>query len=565
MPKLKLTAPDGTVKTISVSQVPNEEQMARIKEKLFTQQPQMVESELPMTEQRRDDIEEANRDFSFGRVLESAKSEISGLVGLLPGQAPKYAALLMNADQEFETKPIKASKNVNKATKFLPRTKEVIKEVGTGMLNSIGFDPDRPGDVKDKFDFDVFLNRFQDAPLSTIGDLMIVGKGISLASKAGRAGLAGMSGNKVALHKAIKRSGDDIQDAMRKARDKARERGAADSPLTPGEEVALNAKAIKGMEVRDLNSAQFPKKESVKLAEHLFSIGKRESRKMDDALKKVANNDVPTKRLSSSIKDSLVKENFANTIDDAIETAVEGAKTAGGEVNVITPLNKQKLNKFLEQVSSGDSIKIKELKNILDVIDDSINWTTPRASDRGLKIMRSEIRKELGGISKEYDQIATRIHDRLTEMGYVEKKIRRAQKEGYLRKYKEDVGLEIARSSERTDAFQKAMEIVGDESAAAALGRFDNIKGWAAWNDLYGTNQKIIGSLRGDVKGGLAEGASKFVRQQFRSRYPQVDIPSQLRKGAGAVKQAASPVVGAAKTAAKALPVAATLSEPFVD
>jgi len=590
MPRLKLTGPNGEVKIVNVSEVPDEQQMQQIVGRVFGEQSSSAADETraiqpPQVDQpltgnfirdaqqalrerspqasafERDlDIQEAKDRPGFGEFLSQAAGSARGEIGSL-----------LDLGETFIKNPIQSSKKIAKAAKGLTKSdvSDFAVDLASDFGKTFGFDINRPGVGLDKFDIDVAINRWRDQPVGAIGDALIftaAAKGVSAAATGGK-----KAGNKVAMHNAIKRSGPEIKDmaeAIAEAKAKAISRGAKIETVTPGESVALSADVIKEIPLKNLNSPEFPRVNSVQLSEHIFDVGRREGVRMNKALDKVSNETVNTGRLGETVKKQLFDEGFAETAKDAVDVAIEGAKGASGDVNIITPLNKQKLSQFLKVMDSGKQMSVKELKNTLDVIDDSINWITPRTSDNGLKIMRRAIRQELGNISPEYDKIASRISDRLTELGYVEKKVRRASKEGFLRNYKEKLGLEIAKSDERTQAFKKAMNIVGDESSAAALGRFELVDAWRAWNDLYDTNQQVF-RFSGDARGRFIDKVITGVQQRARKLAPGFDLPSQTRRAAGAVggviRSGAKLNGEAARTVGRRGPVGVTLTEGLIE
>lgn len=568
MPKIKLTGPQGQIKTVSVNAIPNEEEMQQIVSQVFgAQEPLSTQAPLPSAsdpisaepadlgalppEQRLDVLEEQARpgigEFAIG-AARGAREEIGQLLEL---------------GEQFVKSPIRTSKIIKKSLSEanVEDAKQFAKDLATDFGRTIGFDITRPGQGLEKFDLDVAINRWQNQPLSAIGDMLVFTKAAQLAKEGAKKASA-----RVTMHNAIKKSPDEIKDmteAIAEAKKKAVERGAQIEVLTPGEKVALKADVIKKINLKNLNSKDFATNTSVQLADRIFEVGRREGKLMNKALDKVKDKPVNTSELGRTIKNRLVDQGFADNLQDALDVAVTGAK-GDDAVNVITPLNKKKLSSFLELIESGEKAKVKDMKQVLDSIDESINWVTPRTSDQGLKIMRSSIRDSLGQISPNYDKIASRISDRLTELGFAEKKIRRAQKEGFLRNYKEKVGLEIVNSDERSKAFLSAMDRVGDETAAAAIGKFDLVDAWKAWNDLYGTNQGLF-SLRGDFRGGLAESALTRGRQVFRSQFPGIDIGQKAREAAEAVGIAAREAALTGKRAAKGAAIGSTLVEGVIE
>lgn len=591
MPVLQLTGPDGSIKKVRVSEMPSDDQMNEIIQRAFAPPVQQqaplgqpeepgqgaqsaqpykpigdtIGSPLPDAQDimRQQAPQETRAEQSLDIQEAAQRPGIGEGLGQTVRSAGRQVGEIVDIAAEVAKNPIGAAKAVK--TALSNATADDVAQFGLNMLSdfgrNFGVDMSRPGVGLDKVDLDVAIDKWTNQPLSALGDMALVtGVGKKVAGKVATTGAKGVAKDKIAMHGALKRSGDKIQE-MQEAANKAIERGGKVDTKTPGQEVAEKGSVIRKMSLKNLGSEKYVRDRSVELADRIFSIGRKESQVMNKALDKVKDKKVDSRGLSESIKGSLLEEGFAETAKDAVDVAVEGAKGSVDKVNVIAPINKSKLDAFINRLDSGEEMSVKDLKNVMDVIDDSVNYVTDKASDKGLKIMRGEIRKALGGVSKEYDEVATRIHDRLTQIGYAEKKIRKARKEGYLRDYKEKVGLEIAKSDERSKVFREAMDVVGGEVAGSALGRFQLIDAWAAWNDLYQTNQSVF-KIAGDVRGRLVDKVYTAGAQRVRKAFPETDIPTAIKAGASKVGSgAASGAKGAAKGAAVGTTLADSLSE----
>ena len=145
-----------------------------------------------------------------------------------------------------------------------------------------------------------------------------------------------------------------------KARAVAREGNVAKT--TPGQKVALKADIIKKMSLKNLNSPKFAENTSVQLADRIFEVGRREGKRMDNALDPHLTKVVDVKDLGVRIQNQLVEGGFANTAKEAIDVAAEGAKGAAADVNIITPINKAKLSQLLDFMDVESAAK-PSLKN----------------------------------------------------------------------------------------------------------------------------------------------------------------------------------------------------------
>jgi len=433
-------------------------------------------------------------------------------------------------------------------------TKDTLKD----SLTSVGIDLDRPGVGFDKFDADVLVDKWTNRPISAIGDFALFNAPLKAPAAI----------KKITQMKLLKRSGkqmaemtDDIVEAT--ARAKSIDRIVAKDLLSPGQQVTLRADVIAKMTSDQLKSIDFVKDTSVKLSKDILRVGDLEAAKMNEALRKFAAVEIDSAKLSSSIKTKLIDEGVATQLAGAgkvaLKEAVAGAKGAPSGVNVIKAGNKKSILKFLEDIDANKTMTVKELKRTMDAIDDSINWAVVKESDKGLRVMRKEIRNELGRIVPDYGEIATGIHERLVEFGYVEKKLRKGKSNGFLRKYHEDMALEIARSPERRKAFEAALKGIDPGLRGAAKGKFELVDGWRVWNELYDENQNFF-KFRGDEKGMLADsfikGGQKAVRLEFPTLPDKVSRAADVAGGAsrglvfGGLRRIPAAAKGAAVTQA---------------
>jgi len=173
MPRIRLTGPNGEVKTVRVSEVPNDAQMNELSTKIFGQlsetpkesissQPLLRENAQSL-ELARDIEEEKNRPGVgqfFSEAASSGKKEVGNLIDL---------------SVKFAKNPIQSSKKIAKMAKNL--TKEDAAEFGVGLAKdfgkTFGFDIDRPGNGLDKFDIDTAIDRWRSQPIGAIGDAAI--------------------------------------------------------------------------------------------------------------------------------------------------------------------------------------------------------------------------------------------------------------------------------------------------------------------------------------------------------------------------------------------------------
>ena len=319
--------------------------------------------------------------------------------GMAADSAEKSLGSLLLAGEKFAKNPIQSSKAIGKAAigmSHLDLAKGIV-DIAEGIGKTVaGFDIDRPGVGLEKFDRDVRIKRLTEKPVQALGDFLIFNQGIKAANTALKAGTAS---EKIVMHKALKRSGKDIEKVSNEFNEAFNKKTTASNQsdiITRGQEVASRGETIGGMNMAQLNSAEFPIMKSRELTNSLLEVGKIEAKDMNKALDKAATKEVSTVGILSNTRKQLVDEGFATDVDEALEIGVQGAAKSTDGVNIITPLTKGKLNKLIEVMDEGGSMSVKELKNVLDTLDDVINYKTSRTSDKGLKILRGEVRSALG-------------------------------------------------------------------------------------------------------------------------------------------------------------------------
>ncbi len=384
------------------------------------------------------------------------------------------------------------------------------------------------------------------------------------------------------MHKALARSGDKIQDvaeATLTAKEKAakafqttRQATQQTAPevtvLSNSEKLALKADIIKssGVSLKQLNSPDFIKAQSKKMAEKVMEAGADINKARDAALAPAIKKGrmINIGSITDDVVGELTKEGLG-TLDDAVKAGIKGVEAATDGVNVITQHNKTKLLKTLKLINEKKSMSVLELRNTIRSLDQAINYNAFRASDQGLKILRGALDKKLGNVVKKYKSLTGGVHERLNKIGAMEMKMRRLSKtsKADLAKYQEDIANKIVKSEGSAKEFIEAMGIANNKPAAQALGHFDLVDATRAWQDLY--PPRVPFGLRGDFSGAVFDATVGEVRRQFRFRYPQVDALSKIKVGAKKTGKAVKATAKATKKAAKATAVGTTLTERLIE
>lgn len=478
--------------------------------------------------------------------------------------------------------------------------KGVVGDMVSETGKTFGYDKSRPGtDLLDKFDIDTALQKWEGKPLSSIGDLMLfMGAAKSLGKGAMKmaSGIAGVKEATDAVSKAtpelkkvlfskLKQNGTDLKDMSDSVKYGMGE-ATAKPAKTPFENLLDHKDVIVGdaknniqsFNLKQLDDPKVAKDISVDISKKLLDISRNEKLAMNKALSKAENVPISGEEiniLKQNINKSLVDNRLAEDVSQAFNFLFQDSDTAKN----ISPINKSSIKKFvgiLDQASIGDSkLDVKSLKNILDSLDDTINWKDSKIADKGLKIIRGEIRNLLGQKVPQYGAFASRINKRLDMLGLAEEKLLYSEKNGLSRDFLEKLGLDIAKSDEKMKAFQEGLDIVKSnvdmtmdkdlmsllnknrDIASKAEGNIKALSGWKAWNDFIGQNENLWGQASRDIS-----------RNTNLPYVPRVLVDSVYKRGVKtALKLGKTPTDYASKTgsilkeAAKNLPYAASLSE----
>jgi len=446
----------------------------------------------------------------------------------------------------------------------------------------VGFDASRitPGEVRGPggaasdilsgFDVDTLIDRWQNQPISALGDAtLIAGIGKKIASKTGK--VVASSADKKAVRSAIERNADNLDQMGRDITDRARARAVSGKFETKFEKLLKHSKVIKGdratkmppMTNKMLDSPDWFRRRSVELSDDLIKIKKSENSKLTAIIKQAE--DIPIKE-----GDLLVKS-FRNFSDkklgglDAKSVFYEFFSTTDEFIPLIGSKKVDKFTKDINKRIKAETLTVGSMKKILDEIDDEIDWITPKRKkgNEGLKALRKSMRQELGATLPSYDVAASRVHDRLTTLGFIEKKISGPKR---IKGYKERLAKDILKSEDFTEEVIGTLDSLAKQArsseAAQSLGTLEALSGWRAWNEFHSQNQKFISSfLSIPVGPGTRTSLSTLPGVEFGRKFTARRRLSPVTQAVGGVAAPVAGAVGRGVTAPIRRPGATSIAE----
>ena len=473
-----------------------------------TPEPVVTEITPQERERRRDELEAATRPG----VLDFSKDLISNAGTELKDLGVALASIVRH--------PLQSGKSIISAANKLTAKERrqfigsFVTELAKDAGKTIGFDASRitPGEVRGPggaasgilsgFDVDTLIDRWQNQPISALGDAtLIAGIGKKIASKTGK--VVASSADKKAVRSAIERNADNLDQMGRDITDRARVRAVSGEFETKFEKLLKHSKVIKGdratkmppMTNKILDSPDWFRRRSVELSDDLIKLKKSENVKLTKEISDAKN--VVVSPVNLSLR---VLKNFTGKRLGDLDVRSVALKFIDPESKDFIPfIGKKKVDVFTKEINkriASGPLNVGTVKKIMDDIDDSINWLNPKSSDEGLKALRSAIRQELGATLPSYDAAASRVHDRLTTLGFIENKISGPKK---IKGYKDRLAKEILKSEDFTEEVIGTLDSLAKQArsseAAKALGTLDALSGWRAWNEFHRQNQGFVSNF----------------------------------------------------------------------
>jgi len=252
---------------------------------------------------------------------------------------------------------------------------------------------------------------------------------------------------------------------------------------TVKEQMFENASTLgnKTLTIEQLDKPEYIKKVGDDFRDSMNALYKNEAKKMEKAIDKIPE-DIKFEPLE------LLSEIMPKLDDLAL------LDETGIKVTEFT--SKPLLGKIIKDLNKMDKGTTKmtplELLNHIKALDGAIDYAAIKKGsvrDRGMQVVRRLFRKKLGAVSKEYDELAKSIHDKLKAFG------KKADDLGELGGG-EKFALKNLTDQEVTEIGRVLkVNTKKNEAAKRALKEFDTISGWTSWNKHFGTNPGVLETL----------------------------------------------------------------------
>ena len=429
--------------------------------------------------------------------------------------------------------------SVKKIKDFVKNTssdeaKEIIKFIVSdtveGFGQTFGYEKDRG------FDLDVAIKQWRESPTESIGNALIIW---GLARSGVNSVLTGPTSlrNKRMAKKAIDNLGDEGKDMNKVLSDIRRSKEleiTSEKVVDSVDRMSDNWKSIKKMSIPQLDSDTYMQNRSKSFANTLEAISKKDREGLSKSVEKLKDFRIKLSPIRNKVMVEL-NEQGLGSVQDVIDGIGKEFKLSKSQA---------KLNR-LQSALNGESISVKEVHNLIKYMDDRINWNDFKEVDRGLKVLRGNLRTRLGEIDpKGYGYYSSRIHKRLKATDNLEDKLRRGKTNVLKAKDREALVANITNSKQASDTMENVLkELVNDGSkkariskglAESALKEFEFMKGWRSWNSHYGHGSKFFDVNDGTFRGIVAPvvtGVSKRLRKHASYKGDLTTIPKSIGLG----------------------------------
>ena len=472
-----------------------------------------------VTESQLDQIEQQNSPGIIGGTLQAAQGGVNELKGLYntlsktanylhPVLKSYMKAALIPSIETYGERQHQTRKLANDIKTVIPElvrsSPEIASSIAQDVASSFGVEKsDQTNQLR--VDPDVFLNKFREAPISTISDWTLMGAVFKKAMK-----LGDVSSKITKLTKAEKMA-DDIEDAgsfikgykhktarQAMSEDKdflrdmlskmdentkeaqySRELHSITKTETPTikDQLMDNRRAFLSIPKKELDNPEFARKVGNKFKENLDSFINMERGRLNASLAPIANNKVDKELLFSTVYKDL-KDNF-------LISNVKSDKPGPFSAKIKSGFKGSMVENVLDSMK-GD-LTIKELNESRKRIDQAINFNDPKQSDKALMIMRSNMDnyiKSLKG-AEQYREEASRVADRLQIFKDKQRKIASPGGGEMFAKnfFKTREDLEQLKSVLKTSDIPLAHSLRAD---------LDILDSWHTWNRMWSQNTKVI-------------------------------------------------------------------------
>ena len=266
---------------------------------------------------------------------------------------------------------------------------------------------------------------------------------------------------------------------------------------TVKEQMVENASTLgnKDLTVKRLDDPEYIKTVGDDFRDSMNALYKNEAKKMEKAIKKIPEDvTFDTRELLDEILPQL--DDLA-LLDKTGKVTEFTSKPLLGKI--IKELKKRPPRGALDEMVTEKGLPLfppepikmipLELLNYIKALDGAIDYAAIKKGsvrDRGMQVVRRLFRKKLGAVSKEYDELAKSIHDKLKAFG------KKADALGELGGG-EKFALKNLTDQEVTEIGRVLkVNTKKNEAAKRALKEFDTISAWTSWNKHFGTNPSVV-------------------------------------------------------------------------
>tara|TARA_Y100000310_G_scaffold49665_1_gene45884 strand:+ start:1221 stop:2933 length:1713 start_codon:yes stop_codon:yes gene_type:complete len=267
---------------------------------------------------------------------------------------------------------------------------------------------------------------------------------------------------------------------------------------TVKEQMFENASTLgnKTLTIKKLNDPEYIKKVGDDFRDSMNDVYKNEAKKMKKAIEKIPEDvTFDTRELLDEILPQL--DDLA-LLDKTGKVTEFTSKPLLGKI--IKELKKRPPRGVLDEMVTEKGLPLfppepikmipLELYNYIKALDGAIDYAAIKRGsvrDRGMQVVRRLFRKKLGAVSKEYDEAAKGLHNKLKAFG---KKTTELEKLGGGERF----ALKNLADQEVTEIVRVLKEYP-NKFTRRALKEFDTISGWTSWNKHFGTNPGILETL----------------------------------------------------------------------
>jgi len=397
---------------------------------------------------------------------------------------------------------IQAGPGVPLDPETIERKKQDSKEIVFDMGKTFGVDFEN-----NRADLDIALEKFQNAPIESALDAVMIGGLFKAASKsAGKSLFKATSrrmgtGGKQKIQKIISKGDVETKQILKNTSNTE-----VNTLLDDLYDESNTIKKFESIE-KQLDNQNFIESVGNSVVKDLNTLKKRDQLALNNAIKEIKNEAVGIAEISDDVGARLSERGFlkeGNVLDVQ---------------NIEPGLSKSALVTEIKRLNDPRPMTAGDLKNRMDAISKKINWKKPAIADEGLIEIRRVYRNKLRNMSPKFDQKALEVAEKLDNF---EPQLRKFEKLGAGEKF----GKSPFSTREELNTFIDLMERNPDKLTGKILGDMKTIKAWNAWNKYFKQNpdftflgkdiplvsSKLVPSIKkGVIKRDIGIGASKKV------------------------------------------------------